>query len=81
MEIKYELTHLEYDSSSVEISDESFSNGFTEIEKLINEYAKIGLRPLVGERYIPMTDGFDTSVEVTSICFCEHKIMIECKCI
>jgi len=81
MKAYYELSHLEYSTSSVEISEEVFKKGFNEIEKLFNEYSKIGIYPRLGETYIPMVEGFDTPVIITDICYCSHKIMIECECI
>ena len=81
MEAIYELSHLNYETSSVKIKDEVFKQGFNEIQKLLNEYSKIGIHPRLGEKYIPMVDGFDTPVIVTDICYCSHKIMVECECV
>jgi hypothetical protein len=81
MEANYELSHLEYGTSSIEISDDIFNKGYDEIQQLLNSYSKIGIHPRLGEKYIPMTDGFDTPVIVTAICYCSHKIMVECECL
>jgi hypothetical protein len=81
MEANYELSHLEYVTSSVQISDDVFEKGCDEIQQLLNNYSKIGIYPRLGEKYIPMIDGFDMPVMVTDICYCSHKIMVECECL
>ena len=79
MKAIYELLDLNYETSSIEISDEAFEQGFNEIQNLLNEYSKIGIHPRLGETYIP--DSFDTPVIVTDICYCSHKIMVQCECL
>lgn len=81
MEAIYELSDLEYGTSSIEISEDVFMKGYDEIQQLLNSYSKIGIHPRLGEKYIPMTAGFDTPVVVTDICYCSHKIMVKCELI
>ena len=77
--VKFEL-ELEYETSSIEMTDETFEKGFDEILQLFYDYYRKGIMIRLGEKLIPMTDDFDVSVRVKSICYCDHKIMVGCEC-
>jgi len=61
------------------ITEEAYSIGFGEIEKLLKKLLKKGIIPRIGERLVPLNDGFEQGVIITYICYCSHKVMINCK--
>ena len=71
---------VNYDASTIEISDDDFQKGVDEIKQLFYDYSKFGIMPRIGEKLIPMADTWYVSVVIKSICYCSHKIMIDCDC-
>ena len=75
MKAQFEI-QINYETCPIEISEENYKTGFDETVKLFYNYYKIGIIPRIGEELIPKA--FDVPVTIKSICYCEHKIMIDC---
>ena len=75
MKAHFEI-QINYETSPIEIDEDVFKEGFNEIIDLFYSYYKIGIIPRIGEELIPKA--FDVPVTIKSICYCEHKIMIDC---
>jgi len=78
MKIKFDV-EVDFDTCVTEMNEITIKNGLKEIIQIFSSYAEIGIMPRIGEEIIPMLDGWEECIKIASICYCNHKIMVQCE--